>query len=92
MSNYSTRRRAAEQRKAVSIKSVPVFGFWQCETGVVTAKPEAGRIEPRKLKQLRNIVSAIPHDRTQRIEELLSCLLLHDKPSSELVSARTLHP
>ena len=87
MSNYSMRWGAAEQRKAVSIKSVPVFGFWQCETGFITAKPEAGRIEARELEQLRHIISAIPHDRTQRVEESLGGVLLHDKPSSELVSA-----
>ena len=91
MSNYSTRWWAAEQREAVSIKSVPIFAFWQCETGFATAKPEAGRIEPRELEQLRYIVSAIPHDRTQRVEELLGGLLLHDKPSRELLSARTQH-
>ena len=91
VSNYSTRWWAAEQREAVSIKSVPILAFWQRETGFATAKPEAGRIEPWELEHLRYIVSAIPHDRTQRIEESLGGLLLHDKPSGELVSAGTHH-
>lgn len=43
-------------------------------TQVLAADGEADRIDPRKFERIWNVVSPIPDDRTQGVEEPLACL------------------
>lgn len=49
-------------------------------TQVLAADGEADRIDPRKFERIWNVVSPIPDDRTQGVEEPLACLLVHHEP------------